>query len=83
MTHFTVLVRYEGDIAQVENQVEEMLKPYDENTQVERYKHYLLKERLRRMCEHYGIKPMSPSGVPIGDKVRITPEQIKCILKST
>jgi hypothetical protein len=77
MTHFTILVRFEGDIANAEKTVGEMLAPYDENKEVPKYKHYLRKEEVERACKHFGIKPMSPSGVAVGEKYRLTPAQIE------
>jgi len=55
MTHFTVLVRFEGDLDHAESLISNMLAPYDENLQVPRYKNYLDKDDLARMQKHYNI----------------------------
>jgi len=55
MTHFTVLVRFEGDLATAKERVEQMLAPYDENLEVAQYKHYYEKDEIKRMAEHYKI----------------------------
>jgi hypothetical protein len=76
MTHFTVLVRFEGDINDTEKALEEILAPYDENKNVPKYKRYLRKDEIERAQEHFKITPMSPSGVAIGDN-KLTAAQIK------
>lgn len=76
MTHFTVLVRYEGDITEAEKKIEEMLAPYDENKEVPRRKRYLSKDSVKRALEHYKKTGMSPSGVVL-PTAELTPEEIK------
>jgi len=56
MTHFTVLVRFEGDLDKAQQIIDKMLAPYDENMNVPRYKSYLDKDQLDRMMKHYKTK---------------------------
>lgn len=77
MTHFTVMVRYEGDIENVEKEVERLLEPFDENKNVPKYKEYISKESWNRALEHFKIpQPLSPSGVTIVEP-ELTPKQFK------
>lgn len=77
MSHFTVLVRFEGDIAKAEERIAELLAPYDENLEVAPYKHYMSKESVEGALKHYGKKGLlSPSGVPLPDS-ELTAEEIK------
>ena len=77
MTHYTVLVRYEGDMAEVDEKVAEMLAPYDENLEVPRYKKRMSKDSVERALHHFNKKGLiSPSGVQLPDG-ELTPEEIK------
>jgi hypothetical protein len=60
MTHFTVLVRYEGNLEDVNGTIEDMLEPYNENTEVERYKVYMESKDITRMAEHYKVDMTLP-----------------------
>ena len=75
MTHFTVLLKFEGDIADAETRIAEMLAPYDENVEVPRYKKYLKKADVQHALEHYKKLPRSPSGVAFD--AELTPDEIK------
>lgn len=55
MTHFTVLVKYEGDISEAEDRIEQMLAPYDENTDVERYKKRIPAKEIKDACKYFNI----------------------------
>ena len=77
MTHFTVLVRYEGDIADAEAKIGGMLAPFDENKQVPRYKLRMKKKSVQHALEYFNKKRgMSSSGVTVGE-TELTPEEIK------
>lgn len=55
MTHFTVLVKFEGDISEAEDRIEQMLAPYDENTEVERYKKRIPAREIKDACKYFNI----------------------------
>jgi hypothetical protein len=56
MTHFTVLVRFEGKIEDTEKILEKLLEPYEENERVDPYKHYMSKEDVDMMAKNYGVE---------------------------
>jgi len=57
LTHFTVLVRFEGDLETAEERVEEMLAPYNENLEAPEYKKYETEDDIKLMAEHYKLDP--------------------------
>jgi len=62
MTHFTIMVKFEYpdkilEKTKIEKIVEEMLEPYDENTEVPRYKKHFNEKDIKKMAEHYKIEP--------------------------
>ena len=50
MTHYTVLVRFEGDIREAEKRIEEMLHPYWEEKEEIPKKYYLKEEEICTVC---------------------------------
>jgi len=56
MTHYTVLIKFEGDLKDSYQILEKMLAPFNENTTIPRYKNYLDKDDIKRMAENYKIK---------------------------
>lgn len=76
MTHYTVLIRYEGDIADAEKVVGDMLEPYDENKEVGEHKQYLSENSVKGALEFFKKTPKSPSGVSI-EQGELTPEEIE------
>ena len=59
MTHFVVMVRYEGELGDLDNILEMMLAPYDENMEVNPYKKWPNEETIERMADHYKVDPMN------------------------
>lgn len=57
MTHYVVMLRFEGQLETAQSTIEMMLDPYDENRDVLAYKKYKDAESIKRMAEHYNIDP--------------------------
>jgi hypothetical protein len=53
MSHAVALL-----ICKNENEIEEVLAPYDENKDVDRYKVYLDKQEIKDMAKYYKVKPV-------------------------
>jgi DNA repair exonuclease SbcCD ATPase subunit len=77
MSHFTVLIKYQGDIAEVEERIAEMLEPYDESKAIEdsieyetKKKHQYFKEEIDNLEERL-LSPLDTS------KVKRDEEQLK------
>lgn len=76
MSHFTVLVKYQGDIAEVEGRIDEMMEPYYENKPVEdnieyevKKKHQYLKEEIDDLEERL-LSPLDISKIEVLEYVR-------------
>ena len=55
MTHFIAMVRYEGELGDLDNILEMMLAPYDENMEVNPYKKWPDEDSVERMAKHYEV----------------------------
>jgi hypothetical protein len=55
--HFSVLVRFEGELENAIITISRLLAPYDEAMEVVPYKAYFDKDEIERMAEHFGVEP--------------------------
>lgn len=53
MSHFFTIVIVPGDIQNIDQKVEELLAPFDENLEIEPYKEYLNKDDIQTMASYY------------------------------
>ena len=79
MTHFTVLVRFEGTLENLEEQIEKILAPYNETREVKPYKHYMSEKEIKSMAEHYW--KIIKADEEIFAEERLTPDDLELLVK--